>query len=67
MAEQPRSVLVTGASRGLGLGIARTLAGSGYRVIGLARKKSPRMSPRPSLISNAPSRARSLFVPFDLA
>jgi 3-oxoacyl-[acyl-carrier protein] reductase len=32
-----RNVLVTGASRGLGLGIARTLAGSGFQVIAVAR------------------------------
>jgi len=33
-----RNVIVTGASRGIGLGIARRLASSGYRVIGIARK-----------------------------
>ncbi|HUZ33171.1 MAG TPA: SDR family NAD(P)-dependent oxidoreductase [Xanthobacteraceae bacterium] len=33
-----RNVLVTGGSRGLGLGIANKLAASGYRVIALARK-----------------------------
>ncbi|WP_058188545.1 SDR family NAD(P)-dependent oxidoreductase [Terracidiphilus gabretensis] len=32
-----RNVLVTGASRGLGLGIARLLTSAGYRVIGVAR------------------------------
>jgi len=32
-----RNVIVTGASRGLGLAIATTLAGAGYRVIGVAR------------------------------
>src|SRR6202789_2378158 len=32
-----RNVLVTGASRGLGLGIARLLVSEGYRVIGVAR------------------------------
>jgi 3-oxoacyl-[acyl-carrier protein] reductase len=32
-----RNVLVTGASRGLGLGIARQLISSGYRVIAIAR------------------------------
>lgn len=32
-----RSVIVTGASRGLGLGIAARLAASGYRVIAIAR------------------------------
>jgi 3-oxoacyl-[acyl-carrier protein] reductase len=35
-----RSVLVTGGSRGLGLGIAQRLAAAGYRVIAVARKKS---------------------------
>jgi 3-oxoacyl-[acyl-carrier protein] reductase len=35
-----RSVLVTGGSRGLGLAIAQKLAGAGYRVIAVARKKS---------------------------
>ena len=32
-----RTVLVTGASRGIGLATAQMLAGSGYRVIGIAR------------------------------
>jgi 3-oxoacyl-[acyl-carrier protein] reductase len=32
------NVLVTGASRGLGLGMARRLAGAGFRVIAVARK-----------------------------
>jgi 3-oxoacyl-[acyl-carrier protein] reductase len=35
-----KNVLVTGASRGLGLGIARKLAASGYCVIAVARKTS---------------------------
>lgn len=35
-----RNVLVTGGSRGLGLGIARKLAGGEYRVIAVARKQS---------------------------
>ena len=35
-----RSVVVTGASRGLGLGIAARLAASGYRVIAVARHES---------------------------
>ena len=32
-----RTVLITGASRGIGLATAQMLAGSGYRVIGIAR------------------------------
>ncbi len=38
-----RNVLVTGASRGLGLGIARRLAGSGYRVLAVARSSTPEL------------------------
>ena len=33
-----RTVLITGASRGLGLGIARKLVAAGYDVIAVARK-----------------------------
>jgi 3-oxoacyl-[acyl-carrier protein] reductase len=40
MAKAVRTVLVTGASRGLGLGIARQLARAGYQVIALARQKT---------------------------
>jgi len=35
-----RNVVVTGASRGIGLGIARQLAAGGYRVIGIARRQT---------------------------
>ncbi|HVA13366.1 MAG TPA: SDR family oxidoreductase [Stellaceae bacterium] len=38
-----RNVLVTGASRGLGLGIAQALAASGFRVIAVARKEGDRL------------------------
>ena len=34
-----RNVIVTGGSRGLGLGIARRLAGEGYRVIAVAQER----------------------------
>ena len=34
------NILVTGGSRGIGLAIARKLAGSGYRVIAVARRES---------------------------
>ena len=37
-AKAPRTVLVTGGSRGLGLGIAGALVAAGYRVIAVARK-----------------------------
>jgi 3-oxoacyl-[acyl-carrier protein] reductase len=35
-----RNVVVTGASRGIGLAIARKLAAAGYNVIGVARRES---------------------------
>lgn len=35
-----RNIIVTGGSRGLGLGIARTLAGAGDRVIAIARRET---------------------------
>lgn len=38
-----RNVIVTGGSRGIGLGIARCLAKTGYSVMALARKKSPEL------------------------
>ena len=39
-----RNVIVTGGSRGLGLGIARKLIASGFRVIVIARKESAELN-----------------------
>jgi 3-oxoacyl-[acyl-carrier protein] reductase len=56
--ETLRNVLVTGASRGLGLAIAQKLAAAGYHVIAVARTKSN---------DPAGAEARQIaFVPFDL-
>ena len=44
IAKSPRNVLVTGASRGLGLGVAQKLAGAGYNVIALARQKTKQVT-----------------------
>jgi 3-oxoacyl-[acyl-carrier protein] reductase len=38
------NVIVTGGSRGLGLGIARRLSGAGYRVIAVARKQNSELT-----------------------
>jgi 3-oxoacyl-[acyl-carrier protein] reductase len=60
-----RSVIVTGGSRGLGLGIARKLAAEGYRVIAVARKETNELT---SVMGDA-NRTRSgsfHFVAFDL-
>ena len=39
-----RNVVVTGGSRGLGLGIARRLAARGYRAIAIARKETNQLT-----------------------
>ncbi len=55
------NVVVTGASRGIGLGIAKKLAASGYCVIGVARRESA------ELAAAATSSAGAIrFEPFDL-
>lgn len=61
-----RNVIVTGGSRGLGLGIAHRLAAGGFRVIAVARKETSQ------LISAMRDAERETpgsfhFVPFDLA
>jgi 3-oxoacyl-[acyl-carrier protein] reductase len=60
-----RNVIVTGGSRGLGLGIARKLTGAGYRVIALARKENPELQ---TAIQEAElvNPGSFHFVPFDL-
>jgi 3-oxoacyl-[acyl-carrier protein] reductase len=60
-----RTVLVTGASRGLGLGIARQLVGSGYRVIALARQQTKSVTDAIAATKRARQGALH-FVAFDL-
>jgi 3-oxoacyl-[acyl-carrier protein] reductase len=57
-----RNVIVTGASRGLGLAITRRLVAEGYRVIAVARLQSDALR---SEIGAAPPGAL-VFAPFDL-
>jgi 3-oxoacyl-[acyl-carrier protein] reductase len=59
------NVIVTGGSRGLGLGIACKLSAAGYRVIAIARQESEQLA---SAIGQLPvERSGSLhFRPFDL-
>jgi 3-oxoacyl-[acyl-carrier protein] reductase len=61
-----RNIIVTGGSRGLGLGIARRLAASGYHAIAIARKESPQLT---SAIEEAEREHPGSFhfVPCDLA
>src|ERR1700693_4798896 len=61
-----RNVVVTGGSRGLGLGIVRKLAAAGYSAVAVARQKSDQLT---SAIEEAGRAKRGAvhFVPFDLA
>ena len=66
MAKGARTVLVTGASRGLGLGIARALTTAGYDVIAVARGKSKAVSDAVAAEKRAKRHGALHFVPFDL-
>jgi 3-oxoacyl-[acyl-carrier protein] reductase len=66
MAEADRTVLVTGASRGLGLGIARALAASDFSVIALARQKTTQVTDAIAEAKQAKHGAVH-FVSFDLS
>ena len=61
-----RNVIVTGGSRGLGLGIAQGLITAGYHVIAIARKETNQLK---SAIQEAEQSHSGAFrfVPFDLA
>ena len=61
-----RNVIVTGGSRGLGLGIARRLAASGYAAIAIARRKTEAVSAATEEAKRGGTGALH-FVPFDLA
>jgi len=56
-----RLVVVTGASRGLGLAMAETLAADGFRVVALARRPSEALE-----AAQAAAPGRIAFVPADL-
>jgi 3-oxoacyl-[acyl-carrier protein] reductase len=60
------NVIVTGGSRGLGLGIARKLAASGYNVVAVARSESRELG---AAIDEAFGAGKGAlhFVPFDLS
>jgi 3-oxoacyl-[acyl-carrier protein] reductase len=61
-----RNAIVTGGSRGLGLGIARRLCASGFRVIAIARKESDEFQTAKREVDESGSGALH-FVPCDLA
>ena len=57
-----RNVIITGGSRGLGLGIARKLAADGFRAIAVARRRSAELETAMAAHADALK-----FWPFDLA
>lgn len=61
-----RNVLVTGASRGLGLGIASRLIASGYSVLGIARSESEELAELRAKVEKAGEGSLS-FRGFDLS
>jgi 3-oxoacyl-[acyl-carrier protein] reductase len=61
-----RNVIVTGGTRGLGLGIAIKLAAEGYNVIAVARKQTEQLT-TPMAESGRANPGSIRFVPFDLA
>jgi len=60
------SVVVTGGSRGLGLGVVRRLAADGYRVVAIARQSNDQLAAARTDIERSGSGALE-FVPFDLS
>jgi 3-oxoacyl-[acyl-carrier protein] reductase len=60
-----RNVIVTGGSRGLGLGIARVLGGAGYHVVAIARQQSDQLAA--AMREAGGDRGSLHFWPFDLA
>jgi len=65
MAGAARSVLVTGGSRGLGLAICQKLAGAGYQVVAVARRKTKQVEAAIAQAEGA-ERGSLHFVSFDL-
>jgi 3-oxoacyl-[acyl-carrier protein] reductase len=60
-----KTIIVTGGSRGLGLGIATRLVSAGYQVVTIARQESDRL--KCAMHRKNPGQERSLvFRPFDL-
>ena len=61
-----RSVIVTGASRGVGLAVTRSLAAAGYRVIAIARREGEQLTAAMAEAGEA-GQGEIVFRPFDLS
>jgi 3-oxoacyl-[acyl-carrier protein] reductase len=61
------TVIVTGASRGVGLAIARRLADCGYRVLAVARFERPELTAACRALAERPGAGEIIFRPFDLS
>jgi 3-oxoacyl-[acyl-carrier protein] reductase len=61
------TVIVTGASRGVGLAISRRLAEAGYRVLAVARSDRPELSAARLALAERPDAGEIIFRAFDLS
>ena len=61
------TVIVTGASRGVGLAIARRLAEAGYRVLAVARSERPELTAARQALAEGPGAGEIVFRAFDLS
>jgi 3-oxoacyl-[acyl-carrier protein] reductase len=62
-----RNVIVTGASRGVGLAVARRLAAGGWRVIAVARAEGEALPAARAELAGRAGAGEIVFQPFDLA
>jgi 3-oxoacyl-[acyl-carrier protein] reductase len=63
----PKTVIVTGASRGVGLAVARRLAEAGFRVVAVARSEGEALPAVRAALERAAGAGAIVFRPFDLA
>jgi 3-oxoacyl-[acyl-carrier protein] reductase len=61
------TVIVTGASRGLGLAISQRLAVAGYRVLAVARSERPELRAAREALAERPDTGEIIFRAFDLS
>lgn len=62
-----RSVIVTGASRGVGLAVSRRLAEAGFRVLAIARSEGDALPAARAELAAREARGEIVFRPFDLS